>query len=406
MNMKNYYKLIYNLTVDRRISVPALINRMFGKQKSFDNRLKSVLENHKYQEAIEIIEGNGVQESSENRKIYAYCLEAVGDSRSREIMKTYAEDKFGVTIDELICYIDNKLADSSLNIRYEYLGGLGNYGVFIAYRGEMPCLLIKILGDGVSDNEIEFYNKIYGEIAHRGFIPKFYNLFHFNDHLRFLVTEYVSPQRVDAECDKYAIKATQELSRIKQDRLFQLVPRRHLYKGNSEIGYLHKKIAVQMIREKINNTLLKDSSCVELQSELNRLFNLVIKAKLYKKIDPNTHYCLCHNDFHRKNMFKQNDNTVKVFDWNNYRSGLIGWDMAYYWGNFECSLIDIKNLYVKHQARTFINQNQSLIWELFFYLCLVYVWVARLHGVSANNYMDAYFRPAMQEIDEIIAKLA
>ncbi len=79
-----------------------------------------------------------------------------------------------------------------------------------------------------------------------------------------------------------------------------------------------------------------------------------------------------------------------MFDWGNYSYAAKGWDMAYYFGNFEFTFEEIYERYIKGKDDT--------VEQIFYVLMQIYVWTQRLHGRSWTEKAEEYFIPALEFI--------
>lgn len=407
--MARIYKTIYLIIYEKR----SLFNRLLSTIKTRIKRdryrvlINSFIENHQYKEAANAIEKNNLQKKGDYQRLYAYCLQTYRASNSNAVMRDYLESTYDIDLGRVFDYLSETIPCKKENIEYKFNGGLGNLGALIIY-GEFgkPVSIIKILDAKKQNNEVVFYDKIQASFPSIfDFIPKYQGTYCFEEKIQFLATEYVCPQTTDESCDVAAIEAVEKMSSIKPKELKEVLPHIRFYNGNSEIERLHRKIALMMIKEQIDSTLAKTPDASELRSRLEDAITSIIDNKINKRLKPSVHYSLCHNDFHRKNIFALNDGQIKAFDWNNYRFGIIGWDLAYYWGNFEKCFRSINIDYIEREINLFPDKHSWMVWKVFFILCLLYVWVARLHNNSCKPYNEEFFLPAYIELRNTVNEL-
>ncbi len=410
--MKNYYKALYSIAVDYESFPKKVATRFVSKFRQNTNMaiLNQLIENHKYSDAVKYMDEKNIKEIGEYKRIYAYCTQADGRDGASSEMLTYLENSFSVTAGEICDYLSKSIICRREYIEYRYLGGLGNLGFFLIHDdiGE-PTYIVKVLDASQKNNEVLFYRYVLNGMNEiKSYIPKCEGIFEYKDKLILLCTKYVKPCKVDSTCDLSAIEVVRLMGEISSKSANQLFKKYNIkvYEGNSEISNLHRTITIHMMLEKELSILKRISGSEELIRCLDEIGTLLLNNKLYKKIQPDVHYVFCHNDFHRKNMFKNETEQITVFDWNNYRIGLYGWDLVYYWGNFETPYCEIQRKFIERQDCIFENKSEMIVWQLLFDFCLVYVWVDRLHGNSSEIYMKEYFLPAINDMKQMISKLA
>ena len=409
--MKNCYKMLYALLYDGksiRKRFAAVLSSKIRKDRHAGLINKHV-ENHRYASAVEYIEKNRIQRDDRYKRLYAYCLQAEGREEASGIMLECLESEYNVDAGEMTAFLADRINVGKSLIEYRYLGGLGNLGNFLV-KNEAGSFayIVKILDRTKKNNEVFFYREIaarHAEIAEH--IPFCRGIYEYGDKLRFLCMEYIDPRPVDSACDSSAVKFVEKLGSISRSECLGLFSesRVRLYAGNAEVSRLHRCIPIKMIVEKELLILENTPDSALLSAQIRETGNRIADGKLYRKVVPSIHYTFCHNDFHRKNLFKAGSDGIKAFDWNNFRTGIYGWDLIYYWGNFESPFSEIKRLFIDPQRAKYSSRSSMSVWNLFFDFCLIYVWICRLHGKSCAEYMDDFFMPAVEDIRELISAL-
>ena len=397
--MKNCYKFLYLIGLDRKSLAnyirKQIASRIYNTKHS--TNIKNLIQDHHYSEATSYIENNRLTNNIEYQRYYAFCLQATGNELATSIMCQYLKGKFSVDVELLKEYLASKLDCDKKCIQYLYQGGMGNFGNFLIKDLEgKNARIAKIINASQYSNEEMFYTRIIDLFnSDHFFIPQFYGSYLYKQKVKVLLTEYVEPKLVDSSCDCYVIEAVRSMKVIRFSSANFPIDKKHLYSGNSEIGNLHHPLTLKMMLERQIGILSRTQGSEELQAKLVDLYSNILTKRIFKLLDPDIHYSFCHNDFHRKNMFMTEDGSIKVFDWNNYRFGLNGWDLAYYWGNFERTLFEIDDLYMSREYLSYNDEELGNTWKVFFLICLIYVWIARLHGNSVSVYMSDYFMPAI-----------
>jgi hypothetical protein len=175
-------------------------------------------------------------------------------------------------------------------------------------------------------------------------------------------------------------------------------------KGRYIPRFLHQKAINKEALREMKIRVNKVGGGEILESLLNRLDEIIVGKKLYKKIQPEIHYSFCHNDFHSNNVLVQNNSEKHfIIDWDNYGIAMRGWDMSFYFGNFKYTFHDIKEIYIS--TIVYEKPIDEKIAKIYFAFLQIYLWVIRLNGNDCSNKLATHFAPAIEFIEEISSDL-
>jgi len=347
------------------------------------------LKSHKYKEAVDSIEMDKI--SRENDPLFLRDLAATfyfsnKKNESTEILKKSLYILLGKEKDieikqSIVKYIDNS------SVIYKSLGGFSNFGFFLTNDSNESenKRIIKILDNSKGTREIDFYNSI-KEVSnlcdHLLYIDS-----KKGTNLSLLVMKYVDgskPSNLDV--DK-VLKLNMKIMNIDKNIG---VNNRNINNGFSNV--LHEKKTISKELNKIIRNLKYKEGTNLLINDLYSLRDEILLMDFYKLIDPLKHYTFAHNDFHKNNIIVSS-NSLYILDWNSFSVSAFGIDMAYFFGNFEFSFAEIKEIYIKK----IINQVDSISLVVY---CIqqIVIWVKRLHGQTPDKYYDTHFSPIIKYI--------
>jgi hypothetical protein len=312
--------------------------------------------------------------------------------------------------DKLLACSKQALAPATI-VRTEYacLGGYGNYG-FI--RNDMTApdqreksAITKVTWHPAKQTNYERY--YYQEVCKKhpkllSISPSFYDYQILADSgIELLTTEYVP-------CDPSAEKKIEEIIRI--NTIIE------------SVGYRDAKVLMQGIKVKnkryiplflhqgsINHEAILQMKLIarnkgELRNLVERIEGLILGKKLYERIRPEIHYAFCHNDFHRKNIVVQkNTGQHLILDWDNYGLAMRGWDMNFFFGNFQYTFQQIKELYLA--TLSYDDPADEAIAKIYFAFLQFYLWTLRLSKHSLSDKVASHFIPAVEYMESVCADL-
>lgn len=400
--MGQKYRIIYEIFVCKNFFFFwKKISKMF---KGICNNTANVfVANHEYSKAVRYLEKNNKKDTFQ----YAYCLEALGKkNEATNVMKNVLKLNYCCEDKDIINFIKNRFNIDEKNeiLKYEYLGGYANLGFVTYYTNSKPTKITKILDVTKINNEEIFYTKHNDMFkSEKVFVPTCYDSCIFNDKIKLLTFQYIEHNQLNNDYDEQVISINKIIESYKNKQFLQNCGHKErIYQGNNEVSNLHKKNTYNMMQEKMLNLLRGVPNSEALSNMIMSLTQKIVDKKIYKSVIEHDFYSFCHNDFHKKNMFVS-DGNVYIIDWNNYRNGLKGWDMIYYWGNFERGFEYIRCSYIEKYVHT--SEKSEKYWRILFSYCLIYVWVDRLHNESPEKYMNDYFLPAVEYVKQIFMDL-
>ncbi|BES63717.1 hypothetical protein SANA_01560 [Gottschalkiaceae bacterium SANA] len=291
---------------------------------------------------------------------------------------------------------------------YTYLGGHANYGFIkndLTSKDETQKSLISKI-TWYHSNQVNHENYYYLEICKNHpelflFSPPIHDYQKIpNSNIELLTTEYIEHEKTtNAKLDE-VIKINRIIESITYREAIEMLKGIEVKKGRYVPRFLHQKtINQEAIREmKIRVNKIEGGEILECL--LNRLDEVIIGKKLYKKIRPEIHYSFCHNDFHSSNILVQKKSEKHfIIDWDNYGIAMRGWDMSFYFGNFKYTFHEIKEVYISRI--TFERSIDEKIAKIYFVFLQIYRWALRLNGNNCNNKLVTHFTPAIEFIEEI-----
>lgn len=295
---------------------------------------------------------------------------------------------------------------------YTYLGGYANYG-FI--KNEIECndeiqksLISKITWFNLK--HVNYENYYYLEICKRhpellSISPKLHDCQKIpGSRIELLTTEYIEGEKAANIKIDEILRINKIIESISYKEAMALFEGIELKKRRYIPLFLHQK----MINKEAISEMKFRADQIEggkiLKSLVNRLDEIIVRKKLYKKIRPEIHYSFCHNDFHRSNIIVQTNSEMHfVIDWDNYGVAMRGWDMNFFFGNFKYTFHDINEMYISNIK--FDDPMDEKIAKIYFSFMQIYIWMIRLNGNNCTDKLALHFIPAVEFIEEISADL-
>ena len=323
--------------------------------------------------------------------------------KKKEALKIFESRLYsfiGLTKKELIQFSKETLPENiTFESEYEYFAGYSNYG-FILHKSEYLNILSKVVQkkkSSIKNKEVYFYEQIYQNINFfKEFTPQFISLQHDLKNRFFIInTEQICGVKPENNNVQSILEINKKIESINYNASLKMLRPVGLDPDKIIARNIHKKSTHIDVFKQINSSLnsSKDQKLINL---IDSLKHIVVETNLYKFINPEIHYAFCHNDFHKNNIIAEDNNICKVFDWNTYSVALRGWDMCYYFGNFEFEFDKVKELYIDKMNHC---EGENLIIAKIFYTYLqLYIWVLRLRAQPASDRMDDYFIPAINYI--------
>jgi thiamine kinase-like enzyme len=397
-------KIIINVGFKHLIKtlIKNLYLNIFFKDIIFFNKLVSL---QKYSEAYSysIREKLLIKHTNSLDIIRKIAISSYFSGKKKEALKIFESrlnSFIGLTKKQLIQFSKEALTKNiTFKSEYEYFAGYSNYG-FILHKSEYLNILSKVVqkkNSFIKNKEIYFYEQIYQNINFfKEFTPQFISLQHDLKNRFFIInTEQIRGVKPDNNNVQSILEINKKIESINYSDSLKMLRPVGLDPDKLIARNIHKKSTHIDIFNQINN-LLNSSKDQKLLNLIDNVKHIVVNSNLYKFINPEIHYAFCHNDFHKNNIIAVDNNICKVFDWNTYSVALRGWDMCYYFGNFEFEFDKVKELYIDK-----INhcEGENLIIAKIFYTYLqLYIWVLRLRSKPASDKMDDYFIPAINYI--------
>lgn len=397
-------KIIINVGIKHliKILIKNLYLNIFFKDIIFFNKLVS---SQKYSEAYSysIREKLLIKHTNSLDIIRKIAISSYFSGKKKEALKIFESrlnSFIGLTKKQLIQFSKEALPKNiTFKSEYEYFAGYSNYG-FILHKSEYLNILSKVVqrkNSFINNKEIYFYEQIYQNINFfKEFTPQFISLQHDIKNRFFIInTEQIRGVKPDNNNVQSILEINKKIESINYSDSLKMLRTVGLDPDKLIARNIHKKSTHIDIFNQINN-LLNSSKDQKLLNLTDDVKHIVVNSNLYKFINPEIHYAFCHNDFHKNNIIAEDNNICKVFDWNTYSVALRGWDMCYYFGNFEFGFDKIKELYI--DKINHCDGENLIIAKIFYTYLQLYIWVLRLRSKPASDKMDAYFIPAINYI--------
>tara|TARA_B100000214_G_scaffold175236_1_gene126009 strand:+ start:345 stop:1592 length:1248 start_codon:yes stop_codon:yes gene_type:complete len=379
---------------------------LFFRDIVYFNKLVAL---HEYQEAYTYSQNKSLLKHNKNPELVRkIALSAYYSGNKEEATKIFEDRLFlfhKINKKQLLLTSEEFLPKDIVFVtKYVYLGGYANSG-FLLHKSEGLSLASKIIKKTKLENkEVFFYTKIFLKYAFfSSFTPIFFSI-HNNKKKNFIIltAEHILGERPNNSKIQTILKINRYIESIDYKEALSLLNPIGLDKGKAKARNLHKKSTNVEIFSEIKNRLEKSNN-FKLEALVSILKSIILENHLYKLINPDIHYSFCHNDFHKNNIISQTENICKVFDWNSYSVALRGWDMCYYFGNFEFKFSEIEEIFINK-----INHcsNKDLVIAKIFYIYIqIYIWVLRLRNKSSFEKMNDYFVPAIKSIEVLHLEL-
>lgn len=411
--MVDFYKVIHkfstgDMSLVLQNTLLKIYYRFFKKDRFTFNLLMG---QHKYAEAIKIgkkIIGKGTNSSEMYRKI-AFCSYYAHEKENAiNNMQKSLELKIKKSINEIIDMSVKEINTNEKHIEsiYTYLGGYSNYGFiehrFLKSNDKEKIYLTKIIFNSKKkDREKYFYEEICKQFPQLTMVaPSLISASDFHDEgIMFLTISKIQGYKPINENANEILRINEMIESISLHEAKNIFKEIGSYKSKYESMMLHRKSVNSEIITDLYKLLKKKDNHIESDEFINRLKRVILGDKMYKKITPKYHYAFCHNDFHKNNILTDNhNNRCYVLDWNCYSYSLKGWDMAYYFGNFEFTFEEIKELYInrKYSSDRSVDEKVGILYYVFLQ---VYIWALRLRGDDWFSKRNEYFQPAIEYIE-------
>ncbi len=411
MKAKSYrvFHIIYTgqlLIVTKRLLLK-ILQKLFNKKRY---QFIQLILQHKYTEAAELSQLL-IKDNSNNIRLYkdtAFALFYSGQIElSTQYMRESLEMKLGMPFEQFInnSYILPEERKQISEVSYVYLGGYANYG-FVKHGYKEPqdlYLLSKVVqynSDRIKNKEQYFYENIcYDYRQLDEIVPKLIKVFKFKERkIMFITTEYINGSKPDNVDVKEVLKCNSVIESISYEQAKNFFNYTICDRTKYHAMYLHKKnICLEMISN--ISSILSCNHTEYGMDYVKRLKDIVVNGKMYKHIIPYKHYAFCHNDFHRNNIITYKGKCY-IIDWNSYSYAMKGWDMAYFFGNFEFTFAEICTLYIDEYL--YKNNEKSSVIGTFFYIFLqIYIWSNRLRERSFTDRTQEFFLPALSYMEKL-----
>ncbi len=392
--------------------IPILINKIylsiFHREVIFFNNLVSL---HEYQKAYTYALNNSLLKFNNNLElIRRVSLSAYYSGNKTDATKIFGDRVklfHGLDKEQISLLSRRSLPEGNIfNTEYVYYGGYANSG-FLLHKNNDQNLLCKIIpraGRFAKNKELHFYLKLTKcKVLLEEISPKFIS--HLDDvsnNFLLLTTVQVQGFRPNNSNIDSILDINKKIESIGYKEALCLLGSIGLDKDKTKARHLHNRSTNVDIFHEIKHSLkLKDE--LKLSLELQRVELIIVKNKLYKFCNPDVHYAFSHNDVHKNNIIAEDANNCKVIDWNSYTVALRGWDMCYYFGNFEFKFKEIKYIYI--DKFDFCRSDDLILAKIFYTYLQIYIWIMRLRSNPASEKMNDYFLPAIDYIEKLYCEL-
>ncbi|OLO42367.1 hypothetical protein BTR23_03880 [Alkalihalophilus pseudofirmus] len=407
-----YYKLKRSIS---NKSYTELLNKLYYKISGSDmGKFNLLLANRKYFEATKLGE-NLYAANSDNitflKKMAFCCYYSDQHENANSYLKLSLEHKTGYSLEELLNSVQNQILEieGPITSKYVYIGGFANFGFIEHYAinsNKTKTYITKITSNKKKynkkgDKESFFYQYIcqqYPELIN--IVPRFIDFKKLDaEGVSLLTVEKINGAQPTKKNVNDIVKISDKINSISLNKAITLGININYNNANSIAKLIHKKSTNKEVFSIMNYKLKTFSNPSSLSSLISRVENLILGIKLYRKIIPETHYSFCHNDFHRNNIIVDDtDGKCYVIDWDNYTVGLKGWDMIYFFGDFQFTFEEILQYYLNLKDSKTINET---VWKIFFVYLLIFIWIDRSKSNHLEDKIEGYILPAVEYIEDL-----
>lgn len=297
--------------------------------------------------------------------------------------------------------------DSEITSEFIFIAGTSNYGAFIHYHnGKKYFTKISQIRRRTKREEL-FYKELckdYPFLAN--YVPNYINSKIIDDIL-YLTIEMIEGIPIKHANLEEVLSVSQNISSIPYKEITQKYNNPKypytLTTPNRLIEYftqIHKK----KYNEKLFSSLFKLFKQKEYPSSVFKIVKemetLILDNKLYNFINPEEHYSLVHGDFNRRNsLFIEENQLIKVFDWEFFKIGPHFIDIARYLSVNLVSHTDVKKIYLDNKK---LGGNLTIIEKIFFLYILILLYIITLREGRVEEEMERCILPAFQTLNLLV----
>lgn len=347
-------------------------------------------------------------------RAYSLSLARAGNSQEgKHIMRDALNAIDHCSYENIIKYSQRTFkSTSTIETKHLLLGGYTNYGFLkhtITNNDSLETNWITKITQFES-RTTNYEHRFYLEISqkHPELIPIAPKLEDYimipQTKVELLTTEFI-------ECDPTAkhdlnqvIKINKVIESISYKEALAIFSDIEMKVGRYVPSLLHQKsINLEAILD-MKRTAEKTAEKQILVDLVNHIESMILGQKLYKKVQPEIHYAFSHQDFHWKNVIVQKDTGKHyVIDWNNIGIAMRGWDMNYFFNNFQYSFAEIEEYYIS--TIHFTDPIDEKVAKIYFAFLQVYIWIKRLRRHPIENKLETHFVPAVEFMESIYSDL-
>jgi hypothetical protein len=359
-----------------------------------------------------------------NKKM-AWCyLELGEDNLSSSYMRTALELKLKSDWDNIIKKIQQALGPlADITSTYEYIRGCNSIGIFehlveSSERKEVSkSYITKIIPEKrLFEKESKFYLEICSRYPFlKNIIPEPSNITEARG-LYFITMEKIIGKMPDEGNLDTIIAVSNLIGSIKYPDIIELLPAHEVSLPSKysqyfiEFTYLFANIHKESSNIEVFNWLFERINTIccsdEIRKLVKRLKDMILDAALYKYIKPEEDYVLLHNDFHRENIFMEdNGSRCCVIDWEKYNIGPRGLDLVRFFLDFNPSFEVIHNLYLSKISAMDAKEHTGIIHQVFFLYPLLISYFVDSDADKLEKMIESHIQPAVEYIEKLAVYL-
>lgn len=322
------------------------------------------------------------------------------------------EHQHHMPFNELLKKIQQGFSENPEEVHTEYvfIKGKNNYGSLLhTYRREKYFTKI-FKKNKRSQREETFYKELSQKFPLlKKHIPNYIDS-QVLDNILYLTMEMVEGVTPDLESEhmKDVIKASQKITAIP----YKKIPKKYspqlasFYLKNvpNPVVIFFTQIHQASYNEKLFSSLYKlldqhnyPKSVIPVIQQLEQL---ILENRLYTFIHPEMHYSFIHGDFNRSNLkVDQKDQTIKVFDWDLFKTGPHFLDIARFLSSSFVPYDEVKKIYLNDEA---LGGKLSIIEKIFFLYALILLYLLTIREQRIDESLDIYMTPALHDLEAFV----
>src|SRR5690625_2791183 len=164
---------------------------------------------------------------------------------------------------------------------------------------------------------------------------------------------------------------------------------------------IHRKKYNKLLFNLLYKLLKQNDYPESTENIIKRLETLIMNNSLYSFINPKEHYSINHGDFIMQNLIlKQEDQSIKVFDWATFTTGPHFIDIARFISSSLVPYSEVKELYLDNEET---GGDLSLIEKIFFLYSLILLYLLRLKKKATESKQEIYIKPALKDMEDLVS---